>query len=113
MGERCYYVYILACETRRLYIGVTNSIWRRVREHKTKAVEGFTSRYQINRLVYFETFHTIHYAIAYEKKLKGRRRDKKIALIEAQNPQWKDLAQDWYDDEALSPRDPSALRASG
>ena len=95
MYQRYYYVYILASKTYRLYIGVTNSLERRVYEHKEKVVEGFTSRYNINRLVYYETFGDIHLAIAREKELKGWLKYKKYALIESENPQWKDLSEDW------------------
>jgi putative endonuclease len=90
------YVYILANRPRTLYIGVTIDLVKRVHQHKTKAVLGFTQRYGIDRLVYFEETDDIVSAIAREKQLKVRTRAKKIALIEAANPEWKDLAADWY-----------------
>jgi len=90
-----YFVYIMANKTHRLYIGVTNDLQRRVGEHKQGLVPGFTSRYNITRLVYFETFEDIHAAIAREKKLKGWLRAKKIALIESVNPAWDDLSEQW------------------
>jgi putative endonuclease len=91
-----YYVYILASLTRRLYIGMTNDLERRIVEHKTKRNDSFTARYYINRLVYYETTPYINIAIEREKELKGWRREKKLALISADNPAWKDLAADWY-----------------
>jgi putative endonuclease len=87
-----FYVYILA--SRRygtLYLGVTNDLVRRVYEHKTKAVPGFTGRYGVDRLVWYETYDEPVPAIAREKELKKWRRDWKIHLIEEQNPEWRDL----------------------
>ncbi|MDO9068798.1 MAG: GIY-YIG nuclease family protein [Deltaproteobacteria bacterium] len=92
-----YHVYIMASKSRTLYIGVTGDLVRRVYEHKIKIVEGFTSRYNINRLVYFEETTDVHAAIAREKQLKGWLRSRKIALIEEMNPTWDDLSQEWYD----------------
>ena len=96
MREHNYYVYILTnkhCST--LYIGVTNDLERRVAEHKLGEVPGFTRRYQLNRLVWFEHFQDIEEAIAKEKRLKGWLRSKKNALIEKNNPRWFDLSADW------------------
>ena len=90
------YAYILASKSRVLYIGVTNDIERRVREHKEKRHAGFTSRYNVNRLVYFETYNDIRDAIAREKQLKGWLRERKVALIESVNPTWRDLSDDWF-----------------
>ena len=92
---KTYYVYILASKSLVLYIGVTNNLERRVGEHKEKRTAGFTSRYNVNRLVYFEDTHDIHAAIAREKQFKGWLRQKKIALIESTNPTWRDLSDDW------------------
>ena len=91
------YVYIMASRSRTLYIGVTSKIERRVFEHKYKLLAGFTARYNITRLVYIEQAPTISDAIAREKQLKKWRREKKIALIEAQNPNWDDLSVGWFD----------------
>ena len=77
-----YYVYILASKSRTLYTGITNDLERRVVEHRRKLVPGFTARYNINRLVYFEVFHDALDAIAREKQIKGWNRMKKVALIE-------------------------------
>jgi putative endonuclease len=87
-----YYVYILASKKHgTLYIGVTNDIVRRVYEHKAKAVPGFTTRYGVDKLVWFETCDDAETAIAREKELKKWRRDWKTRLIEEQNPNWDDL----------------------
>ena len=87
-----YYVYLLASKKHgTLYLGVTNDIVRRVYEHKTKAVPGFTTRYGVNKLVWFEIYEDAITAIAREKELKKWRRDWKIRLIEEENPGWEDL----------------------
>jgi putative endonuclease len=99
MDERFYYVYILASRTQRLYIGVTNSLRRRVAEHKGKSIDGFTKRYNIDQLVYYEAFTDVRNAITREKRLKNWPRVWKIKLIEGNNPEWRDLAEDWYADE--------------
>jgi putative endonuclease len=90
------YVYIMTNKSRTLYIGVTTDLERRVYEHKQKLVPGFTSKYNITKLVWFEEFPDIEQAIEGEKRLKGWLRSKKIALIESQNPNWEDLSQGWY-----------------
>ena len=89
-----YHVYILASESGVLYIGVTNQIDSRVAQHKRKLVPGFTSKYNVTKLVYFEPFQDIRNAIAREKQLKRWRREKKITLIERLNPNWRDLSED-------------------
>ncbi|HOK67489.1 MAG TPA: GIY-YIG nuclease family protein [Anaerohalosphaeraceae bacterium] len=87
-----YYVYILASQRNgTLYIGVTNNLKNRVFQHKTEKVEGFTQKYGVKRLVYFETFRNIRDAIVREKRLKKWNRDWKIRLIEEKNPTWDDL----------------------
>ena len=87
-----YYVYILASKPRgTLYVGVTNNLVRRVFEHQSKLLEGFTERYDVNLLVWYEMSESIESAIAHEKKLKRWRRDWKIELIETKNPEWVDL----------------------
>jgi putative endonuclease len=91
--NRTYYVYILASRSRNLYTGVTNNIERRLIEHRDGLVPGFTTRYNIFRLVHFEAFANINEAIAREKEIKGWRRDKKLWLIKRHNPLWQDLAQ--------------------
>ena len=95
MRDRPFYIYLLASCSRVLYIGMTNDLERRVREHKLGEFEGFTKKYRVHRLVFFETFHDARTAIAREKQLKGWRREKKVALIEAENPTWADLAAQW------------------
>ena len=93
---REYYVYIMTNGVRTLYIGVTNDLARRVYEHKQKLIDWFAKKYNIRFLVYFDVTSDVQAARAREKQLKGWRRDKKIALIEASNPQWKDLSLEWY-----------------
>jgi putative endonuclease len=91
-----YYVYIMASKSRVIYTGVTNNLERRVDEHKNKLIEGFTSKYNVNRLVYFEETNDINAALNREKQIKGWLRTKKITLIESINPTWKDLSLEWY-----------------
>ncbi len=94
-----YYVYILASKIRgTLYIGMTNDLQRRVYEHKMGITRGFTSKYGVNKLIYFETFKDVNEAIEREKRLKKWNRAWKIELFEKNNPSWQDLAKDWYDD---------------
>lgn len=94
--NRLYSFYIMASRSRNLYAGVTGDLHRRVWQHKTKALAGFTSRYNIERLVYYESFVLVRNAIAREKQVKRWSRAKKIWLIERLNPTWLDLAEDWY-----------------
>ncbi len=95
---RSYWVYILSNKPHgTLYIGVTNSLERRTWQHKTGAKDGFAKRYGLHRLVYFEEFRDVTNAIRRETELKGWRRDRKIALIQQENPLWKDLAEGWHD----------------
>ncbi len=86
-------MYIMASRSRVLYTGVTNDLARRVNEHKRSFNAGFTSRYRVTRLVYFEEFPDIRDAIAREKAIKGWKRSRKISLVEARNPTWEDLAE--------------------
>ena len=92
-----YYVYVMTNRSGTLYIGVTNDLVRRVHEHKTKCVGGFTTKYNVTQLVYYETGADIREAIAREKQLKGWRRSKKLALINSSNPKWNDLSDAWFD----------------
>lgn len=93
---RQYYVYIMTNRSKTLYTGVTNDLLRRVYEHKNKMVEGFTKKYNITKLVYYEDTNDVEEAIAREKQIKGWLRRKKIALIESINPEWKDLSEEWF-----------------
>jgi len=90
-----YFVYIVCSRSGTLYIGMTNSIYRRALEHKRRKIEGFASKYGCDRLVYYESFDDVHKAIGREKQLKGWSRAKKIALIESKNPRWEDFAEKW------------------
>ncbi len=93
-----YSVYILGSLRGTLYIGITNDLLTRIRQHKQHVFAGFTAQYEVDRLLYYETFQYVNNAIRREKQLKGWRREKKIALIEGGNPQWQDLSRGWYDE---------------
>ena len=91
-----YFVYILTNKTNKvLYTGVTNNLERRLYEHKNHLVDGFSSKYNTNKLVYYEVSESVESAIAREKQIKAYRRDKKIALINELNSEWKDLSLEW------------------
>ena len=91
-----YYVYILAnWNNKVIYTGVTNNLERRLYEHKNKLVDGFTKRYNVNKLVYYDFSESIETAIQREKQIKGWTRNKKNAVIEQANPDWHDLSSDW------------------
>ncbi len=94
----------MASRSHTLYIGVTSDLQKRVFQHKWREHDGFTGRYNCDRLIWFETHQDVAIAIDREKQLKGWRREKKIALIEKTNPAWIDLSRDWYD---LEPADHS------
>jgi len=89
-----YYVYIVSNRTHVLYVGFTNDLTRRVAEHQDGLIAGFTQKYHLKRLVYFESYADVRDAIAREKQLKGWRRAKKIKLIQALNPKWSDLSRE-------------------
>ncbi len=90
---KTYYVYILASKRNgTLYTGITNDLVRRVYEHKSELIKGFTKKYSVNKLVYFESTSDVHAAILLEKRLKKWKRQWKIELIEKSNPDWKDLS---------------------
>ncbi len=96
-AHRRYWVYILASKpSGTLYIGVTNSLKRRIWEHKTGAIAGFTKQYSVKTLVYLESHRNVTDAIQREKALKGWLRARKVDLIRQENPLWQDLAADWY-----------------
>jgi putative endonuclease len=90
-----YFIYILTNNSKTLYVGVTNNLEKRIYEHKNESVPGFTRKYKIKKLVYFESTQDVTSAIAREKQIKGWLRSKKIALIEKANPDWKDLSENW------------------
>jgi putative endonuclease len=92
-----FYVYIMSNNPKSavLYTGITGDLVHRVWQHKKKLTPGFTSRYNLTRLVYFERFFYPDAAISREKEIKGWRRSKKLRLIESMNPRWEDLARDW------------------
>jgi len=92
-----YYVYIMSSKSRTLYTGITDDLTRRVFEHKKGLIDGFTKKYHINRLIYYEVTDDIHSAIRREKQIKGWLRNKKLALIKTTNTEWKDLSSGWYE----------------
>jgi len=108
--EKRYYVYILASRSRILCVGMTGFLMARVLQHKSGETDGFTKKYSINRLVYYESFRYVNRAVARETEIKKWRREKKVALIEADNPTWEDLAADWGR-PALLTADSSRLEA--
>lgn len=100
---KIYYVYILASQRRVLYIGTASGIERRVSEHKRNVYPGFTAKYSVTILVYFERYSGPLTAIRREKELKGMRREEKIKLIESTNPEWRDLSYGWYQRHRYQP----------
>ncbi len=100
---KTYYVYIMVSETGTLYTGITSNLKRRIFEHKIKAIPGFTSRYNVKKLIHVEIFKTPDVAIKREKQIKSFRREKKIKLIDMKNPAWDDLSANWYADCEESP----------
>jgi putative endonuclease len=113
-------VYIVASLSRTIYVGMTNDLARRMHEHRTKAADSFTARYSVNRLVWYEVTGNVSAAIAREKQIKAYSRNKKIALIEAENAGWNDLAEemglvapddDSPDHQADGPKDARAAAA--
>lgn len=106
--EKVGYVYILGNRSGGLYVGVTNDLERRLSEHKQGLIDGFTKKYRIDKLLYYEAFDDFTSAIAREKQLKGWRREKKAALIERDNPDYADIAIEWYENAS-----PDALQDVG
>jgi putative endonuclease len=95
MQDRQYYVYMMTNQSNRvLYTGITNDLMRRVYEHQHKLCKGFTARYNVEKLVFFEATSDVESAIAREKQIKGWLRLKKNALVESMNPEWRDLSRD-------------------
>jgi putative endonuclease len=97
--NKTYYVYILSSDSGKLYTGFSNDLLRRVWEHKQGYGSGYTRRYNIHRLVFFEETGDVFAAIEREKQIKRWRREKKLALIKEMNPKYEDLSKDWYDNE--------------
>jgi putative endonuclease len=96
MNDKQYYLYIMTnYETTTLYTGVTNDLIRRLYEHKNKIIEGFTSRYNVNKLVYYEIYDDIEQAIIREKQIKKWSRERKNNLIKSFNSSWNDLSESW------------------
>jgi putative endonuclease len=102
--QKTYFVYIMTNRSKTLYTGVTNSLVRRVREHKLGMASSFTAEYKLDRLAYFERFDDVRNAIERERQIKGWLRIKKIALIVSVNPEWKDLSAEWYERHQYQPQ---------
>ncbi len=100
MRQRHFAVYILASLSRRLYVGVTGDLVARVWQHRSTLNHGFTSRYAITRLVWYQVTPNVRAAIEREKQIKGWSREKKLRLIEIDNAGWRDLAEDWFRGQA-------------
>ncbi len=95
--SKSYYVYILASKKNgTLYTGVTNNLERRIYEHKNNMIKGFTQKYKVHKLVYFEETNDINEALLFEKRIKKWNRVWKIELIEIENPEWIDLSEKWF-----------------
>ncbi|MCK4452863.1 GIY-YIG nuclease family protein [candidate division WOR-3 bacterium] len=102
-NDKQYYVYILTNKSNKvLYIGVTNNLIRRIFEHKNKLVEGFTKKYNLKKLIYYESTNHVQDAIKREKQLKNWHRDWKINLIDQFNPEWQDLSEEFVRDAETS-----------
>jgi len=98
MDNKIYYVYIMTNRNNNvLYTGITNDLERRIYEHKNKMIKGFTYKYNINKLVYFEQTSDVEAAIVREKQIKSGSRQKKVDLINSINDKWDDLSEEWYD----------------
>ncbi|MDH5506492.1 MAG: GIY-YIG nuclease family protein [Anaerolineae bacterium] len=95
---KTYFVYILASKSGNLYTGITSNLEKRISHHKQKTVEGFTAKYNITRLVYFEETKEVQAAVAREKQIKSWRRNKKVELVKSINPKWKDLSEAWHEE---------------
>ena len=94
---KTYYLYIMASKTGTLYVGFTSDIKPRVYQHKNHSLPGFTNKYNVERLLYIETFGDAFSGIQREKQVKAWRREKKVRLIDSANPRWDDLSADWYE----------------
>jgi putative endonuclease len=103
-SRKTYFVYIMTNRSKTFYTGVTNSLLRRVREHKLGTGSCFAAKYKLDRLAYFERFEDIRNAIEREKQIKSWPRIKKIALIVSVNPEWKDLSAEWYERHQYQPK---------
>jgi len=107
MRDKTYYVYILTnYKNKTLYIGLTNNLERRIYQHKNELIEGFSKRYKLKKLVYYEEFKNIIDALAREKQLKNWHREWKINLVKGVNPEFKDLAEEWYEEGSEKRLDP-------
>jgi len=100
---KTYFVYIMSNRSKTLYTGITGNLLQRVRRHKLGIASRFTTKYRLDRLVYFERFEDVRNAIEREKEIKGWLRIKKIALIVSVNPAWRDLSLEWFERHPFQP----------
>lgn len=96
-GNRQYYVYIMTNRSETLYVGVTGNLEQRIEQHRTGKGSKFTSRYRVDRLIYFEVTSDVHAALEREKQIKSWSRKRKLDLVATTNPEWRDLSKDWYE----------------
>jgi putative endonuclease len=96
MGTKTFWVYVMTNRSGTLYVGFTGNLERRVHEHRNHLVPGFASKYRLDRLIHVESFSEVRDAIAREKQIKTWRRSHKLELIAASNPEWRDLAEEWF-----------------
>jgi putative endonuclease len=108
--QRCYFVYILSSLKGTLYVGLTDDLRKRISEHKSGTFDGFTKKYNINRLMYFETINTLKAAELREEQIKKYRREKKIALFVESNPTWRDLAPELFESVGVARYDREVWR---
>ncbi|MBZ5680090.1 MAG: GIY-YIG nuclease family protein [Acidobacteriia bacterium] len=101
--QKTYYTYIMSSQRRVLYEGITSNIEQRVFQHKAHTFGGFTAKYKVTSLVYFERHGAVLTAIRREKEVKAWRREKKLTLIESMNPTWRDLSYGWYQRHCYQP----------
>jgi putative endonuclease len=101
--QKIYFVYIMSKRSKTLYTGIKGNLIQRVRRHKLGIASSFTTKYKLDRLVYFERFEDVHNAIEREKEIKGWLRIKKIALIVSVNPAWRDLSLEWFERHPFRP----------
>ena len=111
-APKIYFVYIMSNGSKTLYTGVTNSLVRRVREHKSGTCSCFASKYKLDRLVYFEQFEDVRNAIERERVIKDWLRVKKTGLIVSVNPAWRDLSLEWYERHQFQPEPVAAALPS-
>ena len=110
-SQRCYFVYILSSLSGALYVGLTDDLRKRISEHKAGTFDGFTKKYNVNRLMYFETISAPKAAELREQQIKKYRREKKIALFQESNPEWRDLTPEIFQSVGVGRYDRTFLKS--